>query len=182
MQKLLTTLTAVSVALTFSIAAYSANDEARANYNVAKENANATYKAARAKCDTLSGNPKDVCIEEAKAEEKRTVANAEARYQNTPAASMKARIAIADADFAVAKEKCKAQTGQPRDLCIKKARADHTRAKVDAKSHKEISDINSDAAQEKRDAAYKVELEKCNSLGGAAKDACIATAKSNHNK
>jgi hypothetical protein len=170
------------VTINFAVAAYAATDEARVNYNAAKERANATYKVARDRCDSLSSNPKDVCIAEAKAEEKRSIANAEAQYKNTPRAKMKSRIAVADANFAVAKEKCNAKTGNAKDVCIEEAKATHVKAKVDAKSHKEIGDIKSDAAQDKYDADYKVALEKCDSLAGASKDACVASAKSQYGK
>lgn len=175
-------LAAVLIAFNFALAAYAATDQAKANYKLAKENAEAAYKAARARCDALSGNPKDVCIAEAKAQEKRSKANAEAQYENTAKAKMKAKIMAADADYSVAKEKCNAHTGNAKDVCIKEAKASYTKAKVDAKSSKEVEEIKSDAAQEKYDADYKVELQRCNSLAGPSKDACVAAAKSKYGK
>ncbi|MCD6025538.1 MAG: hypothetical protein K0R08_57 [Solimicrobium sp.] len=182
MNKILTTITVALFAINSSIVAYAKNDEARANYKTAKESAAATYKAARARCEALTGNPKDVCIVEAKAEEKRSKANAEAQFENTPRARMKARIAIADADYAVAKEKCKAQSGNAKDVCMKKAKAAHTKAIVDARSSKEIGEIKSKADEEKRDADYKAALEQCRSLTGAAQDACVSSTKSKFGK
>ncbi|MFD2274533.1 cell envelope biogenesis protein TolA [Undibacterium arcticum] len=58
------------VTLGFATVAPAATDEAKAAYKAAEDSATATYKAERAKCDALNGNPKDVCIEEAKAAEK----------------------------------------------------------------------------------------------------------------
>lgn len=159
-----------------------ANEAAKANYKVAKERATATYKAARARCDVLSGNQKDVCLEEAKAVEKISKADAQAQYENTPKAKMKARLVKADANYAVAREKCSAHSGNAKDVCIKEAKAAQTNEKADAKSSKEIGEIKSDAEQEKRDAEYKVAAEKCGSLAGPTKDACIATAKSKYGK
>jgi hypothetical protein len=182
MKKIFNTIFAGLVALTFMTVAHAADDVAKANFKAAKENAAKTYRAARERCDLLSGHGKDVCIAEAKAEEKRSNANAKAQYENTSKARMKARIAIAEADYAVAKEKCNAHTGNAKDVCIKEAKADYTKAKVDAKSSKEIGEIKSDAAQEKRDADYKVELEKCDSLAGPSKDACVAAVKSKFGK
>ncbi|MFC6522967.1 hypothetical protein ACFQAT_27735 [Undibacterium arcticum] len=182
MKKMLANLFLSVVTLGFATVAPAATDEAKAAYKAAEDSATATYKAERAKCDALNGNPKDVCIEEAKAAEKRSKAEAEAQYKNTPKAHMKARIAAADADYAVAKEKCKAQSGNAKDVCIKEAKAVHTKAVVDAKSSQKISEVKSDATQDKRDADYKVALEKCDSLAGPAKDACVATAKSQYGK
>lgn len=182
MKKIFQPLLAVLIAFNFSVVVYAADDMAKANYKAAMDNAAATYKVARAKCDALSGNAKDVCIEEAKANEKRSNANAEAQFKNTPEARMKAHIAETDAAYAVAKEKCKAQSGNAKDVCIKEADAMYTKAKVDAESSKKIKDIKSDAMQEKRDADYKVRLEKCNSLAGRLKEGCVLSAKATYNK
>ncbi|UUZ49699.1 hypothetical protein LP420_05705 [Massilia sp. B-10] len=43
------------------------NAEAKANYAQAKDQAAAAYQVARAKCDAITGNPKEVCVAEAKA-------------------------------------------------------------------------------------------------------------------
>ncbi len=39
---------------------------------------------------------------------------------------------------------------------------------------KKTSDAKKDAAEDKRDADYKVAVEKCDALAGAAKDTCSA--------
>lgn len=178
---MLTGLCALNFALLAAVA-HSSSDAAKNEYKAAVKSANAIYRADRAKCDVLSGNPKDVCIEEAKAEEKRSKADAKARYENTPKARMKARLDKADANYSVAREKCSAYSGNEKNVCIKEAKAAQTKAKTAAKSDREINEIKSDAAQDKADADYKVAVEKCNSLAGPSKDACIAAAKSRYSK
>jgi hypothetical protein len=182
MKKILVNLILSVVTLGFAAIAPAATDDAKAAYKAAKDSASATYKAERAKCDALSGNPKDVCIAEAKAAEKRSKAEAEAQYKNTPKAHMNARIAAADADYAVAKEKCNAQSGNPKDVCIKEAKAVQTKAVVDAKSSKKIGDVKSEATEDKRDADYKVAIEKCDALAGPEKEACVASANLKYGK
>ncbi|RJG03871.1 hypothetical protein [Noviherbaspirillum sedimenti] len=162
--------------------AIGATDEARATYQAEKESASANYKMAREKCNALSGNPKDVCVEEAKAAEKKSKANAEAKYKNTDKERMKARKVAADADYAVAKEKCDAKTGNEKDVCIKEAKAAQTKAKSEAEMSKEVRESKSEAAAETREANYKVALEKCDALSGPAKDACVASAESKYGK
>ena len=182
MKNMLSHLFACSLAFGFATTASAATAEAKAAYGAAKDNATANYKMARAKCDALSDNPKKVCIEEAKAAEKRSKAEAEAQYKNTPKAHMNARIAAADGDFSVAKAKCDAHSGNAKDVCVKEAKAMHTKAVVDAKASKEIREIKSEASHDKHDADYKVALEKCDALAGTSKDACIANAKSTYGK
>ncbi|MEO8407531.1 MAG: hypothetical protein ABI476_03790 [Oxalobacteraceae bacterium] len=182
MKKIFVHLFLSVVTFGFAVAASAANDAAKATYNTAKDNATATYKAARAKCNDMKGNPKDVCVEEAKAAEKRSKAEAEAQYKNTPKEHMKARIAAADGDYAVAKEKCKAQSGNAKDVCMKEAKAAHIKATTDAKSSEKIGEVKSDAMNDKRDADYNVAVEKCDAMSGPAKDACVASAKSKYGK
>ncbi len=166
-----------TAALGFTAASSAATKEAKADYNAARDAATAQYKEARAKCNSLNRNLKDVCIEEAKANQIRVKAEAEAKYKNTPKARTKARQAIADAEFALAKTRCGNLVDNARDVCIKEAKAAHIAAIADAKADGKVTAARSEARDEKRDADYKVELEKCEALAGAAKDACVSGAK-----
>ena len=47
---------------------------------------------------------------------------------------------------------------------------------------KKTADAKQDAAEDKRDADYKVAVEKCDALAGAAKDACVRDAKARFGK
>ena len=137
------------------------------------------YKAAKARCDGLSGNPKDVCIAEAKAAEKKAKADAEAAYKNTDAARRNARIAAAEADYDVAHAKCGAKTGNDKDVCNKEAKAAETKTIADAKATQKIAAAKADAKEDKMDADYKVAIEKCDALSGAAKDSCVTPRRPN---
>jgi hypothetical protein len=167
-----------------------ASKEAR---DQAIKSAEATYKADKDGCKSLSGNAKDICMEEAKGKEKVAKAEADAAYENTPKARENARLARADAAYDVAKEKCDDLAGNRKDVCVKEAKAAHVKAKADAKvdrvaadsSHdamKKTADARKDAAEDKRDADYKVAVEKCDGLAGVAKDACVHDAKARYGK
>jgi hypothetical protein len=151
-------------------------------YSAAKDRAAADYKAAKAQCDGLSGNPKDVCIAEAKASEKKAKAEAEARYRNTDKAYRDARISAAEADYDVAKARCGARSGNDKDMCIKEAKAAETKAIADAKATQKVAAARQDAREDKLDADYKVAIEKCDAYSGAAKDSCVAAAKARYHK
>ena len=151
-------------------------------YSKMKDNASAAYKSAVAQCDALSGNPKDVCVAQAKANLKKAKADAEAQYKNTDKARRDAKIEAAEADYDVAKAKCDAKTGNEKDVCIKEAKAAETKSKVDAKATEKVAAIRDDAREDKMNADYKVAIEKCDSLAGAAKDACVADAKAKYKK
>lgn len=154
----------------------------KAEYNAVKDRAKAEYKMAVAKCDGLSGNPKDVCKTEAKAAQAKADAAAEADYKRTPGARRDAVEDTAEADYKVAKEKCDAKTGNDKDICIKEAKAMQTKAKADAKAMQKSTTARNDAAEDKRDAEYKVAAEKCDGMSGDAKDACKKSAKMKYGK
>ncbi len=156
--------------------------EAKAAHAQAQDRAAADYKVARARCDSVTGNPKDVCIAEAKAARVRTDEEADALYKNTLKAFTHSRMKIADANYDLDKAKCDALTGNEKDVCVKQAKATLIAAQADAKADKKAIEARTDARDDKRDAEYKVALEKCDAFAGAAKDSCVANAKSQYGK
>ena len=162
-------------------------------YKTDKDRIEAQYKADKDRCSSMSGNAKDVCQVEAKGKEKVAKAELEANYKNTDKARIDARTVKADADYDVAKEKCDDVSGNQKDVCVKEAKAAHTKAKSDAKIAKVDSktarasadkraEVRQDAREDTRDAQYKVAVEKCDAMTGAAKDQCVKNAKMRFNK
>jgi hypothetical protein len=168
---------AVAAALCWVGSAQAATNEAKAAYQQARDTAAATYKAARAQCDAIAGNPKDVCVEEAKAARVRAEEEAGAYYKNTLKAYTASRMKIASANYDVDKAKCGALAGNDKDVCISQAKATLIAAQADAKADKKAIEARSDAREDKRTAQYKVAMEKCDAFAGAAKDSCVSTAK-----
>ncbi|VCU71037.1 hypothetical protein PIGHUM_03117 [Pigmentiphaga humi] len=80
------------------------------------------YEAAKQRCDTLSGNQKDVCMKQAEAD--RTAARADSKAEKkTAEAQRDAQKDKRDADYKVAKEKCDALKGDAQDKCETDAKA-----------------------------------------------------------
>ena len=65
---------------------------------------------------------------------------------------------------------------------MKEAKAVEVRALADAKLGKDIGDARKDAADDRRDADYRVALEKCDAFAGDAKSTCVGSAKSRYGK
>ena len=162
-------------------------------YDLAIKNADAQYKTDKDACSSRSGNAKDICLAEANGKEKVAKADAEAAYKNTPKAREDARDARAEATYNVAKQKCDELAGNPKDVCVKEADAALVKAKADAKVDRVAADTRQDAATkqadaakqattDKRDAEYKVAIEKCDALAGPAKDTCVSNAKVQYGK
>ena len=118
----------------------------RDTYKAENDRIETQYKADAERCKGLAGNAKDICSKEVKGREKVAKAELDAASKNTDKARYDARIARADADYDVAKEKCDDLAGNPKDVCLKEAKAAHTRATADAKvarvSHEQSAKAN----------------------------------------
>ena len=160
----------------------------KANYNQAIKDADVQYNTAKQACSSLSGNAKDICLAEAKGKNSVARADAEATYKHTAKARESARVVNAQAIYNVAIERCDDLAGNPKDVCVKEAKADLVKGKANAKVDRVASDTNREAATtqaearkdanaDKRAAEYRVAIEKCDALAGGAKDACVSSAK-----
>ncbi len=171
----------LAVALCTSVFAANANTT-KEEHKAALQNAEATYKTAKAACGSLAGNAKDVCIAEAKVTETYAIAKADSEFKNTPKAIYDGRKDVAKAEYDLAKTKCDAKAGNDKDVCIKEAKALEVRALADAKAGNKISDARADATDAKVTAEYKVAIEKCDAFSGDTKSACVKEAKLRFNK
>ena len=194
---------ALALGLTFGASAF-AETMTKAEYKDAKAKIEANYKAAMVPCASLAGNPKKVCAVEAKGNKKMALADLEASHEPSIKHQQNASDAKAEAIYDLAHQKCQEQTGNPKDVCIKEAKAAQVAAKADAKAtmktaeankdanktitkaankaNEKIGDARTDAAADKTDAQYKVEKEKCDALAGAAKDNCMTQVKTRFGK
>ena len=98
--------------------------------NAEEERIEADYKADKAKCDSMTGNAKDVCVKEAKGKEKVAKAELDARANPSERNQRKVQEAKADAEYDVAKEKCDDLKGKEKSACEKEAKAEHDRARA----------------------------------------------------
>jgi hypothetical protein len=186
-------LAAAGIAFTGAAAAADHSSMSRDQYKADKDRIEAQYKSDKDQCSSMKGNAEDVCKAEAKGKEKVAKAELEANYKNTAKARYDARVAHADANYDVAKEKCDDMSGNQKDVCVKEAKAAHTKAKADAKvaradrdatrtAENKRVDARKDAREDTRDAQYKVAAEKCDAMSGAAKDQCVKDAKMHYGK
>jgi hypothetical protein len=181
-----------------------AQNMSKSEYKAAHKHIVAEYTSDKAHCGSLAGNARDICIAEAKGKEKVAKAELEARYKPSKKTRYDVRVAKAEADYAVAREKCDDKAGNAKDVCVKEAKAALVRGKSDARAQLKTSEANAtaneesaearmkaketgsearhDAAAEKRDADYAVAQEKCNAMAGDAKDRCMNEAKMHYGK
>jgi len=154
----------------------------KVDYDAGKTRIAAEFKQDKAACSSQAHNAKDICIEEAKGKEKVALAELEFSLSGKAADQNKVWVAKAESAYAVAKERCDDQSGNAKDVCVKEAKAIEVKALADAKLVKVVGEAKVDAATDKRDADYKVAIEKCDAMAGDAKAACINAAKAKFGK
>jgi len=197
------TISAIAIGLAFSAGAM-AQSMSKDQYKSGKDGIAADYKSAKATCGSLSGNANDICKAEASGKEKVAMAELEADYKPSKDASYKVRVARAEAQYSVARERCDDRAGNVKDVCVKQAEAAAVAAKADAKAWMKTANANEkaaatsaaanskadekgadarkDAASDKRDADYAVAKEKCGAFAGDAKSNCMNEAKARFGK
>ena len=82
----------------------------------------ARYDLAKEKCDDLSGNAKDVCVTGAKSMRDKTKADVKLKKVVTEAMADDVSIRM-KADYKLAREKCDALAGEPKNVCVASAKA-----------------------------------------------------------
>ncbi|MDP2759374.1 MAG: hypothetical protein Q8O64_03070 [Sideroxyarcus sp.] len=164
--------------LSFSAGAI-AQDMSKSEYKAAGKNIKVDYKSAKANCASFAGNAKDICLTQAKGDEKVAKAELEARYMPSIKSDYKISVAEAEEHYAVSKEKCDDKTGKllipvPQDLdkfvCIKEAKAARRGAKSDAKAQLKIAKANTTTNEESSAARIKAKEEGGDARQDAAAD------------
>ena len=156
--------------------------DAKSVYQQALDSAEATYDAARVRCDALAGIPHDICVADARAARVRVEEEAGAAYKNTLAAYTQARMRIASAYYERDKTRCAAAVGNDREVCLRQAKATLVASQADARADRKAIEARLDAHDAKIDAEYRVALQKCDAYAGAAKEGCVSTARTAYGK
>ena len=201
MNRIHTIALAIGIACsTATLAQAISNDD----FKLGRERIAADFTAGKAACASLSGNARDICVLQAKGAERIARTELDAAYQPSVSSRYEARIARAESDYAVARERCDDSAGNVKDVCVKEAKALQVAAKADAKARMKTADANAvaneksaaarteadnkavaarkDADADTLDAQYSVAKEKCDAFAGAAKDYCLGQAKARFGK
>jgi osmotically-inducible protein OsmY len=184
MKTLIATLFATAAGAAFAAPTFALNHDP-ASYRAVTQKAAANYQTATAKCGSMNGNDKDVCMAEAKLARTRTESDALSQYNNTPKGREKARSSLADAEYDLAKAKCGAKNGADKDDCMNNAKSVHTAALADAKTAATATGASAagataagaDTRAESRDANKATAADKCAQAGGDSKTGCLVQTK-----
>ena len=119
---------------------YAADNMAKDQVKSEKQRIEADAKAAKAKCKDMKGNEKDICMAEAKGQEKVAKAELAAKQKDTPKNRYDVAAAKADAAHDVAREKCDEMKGKEKEACQKDAKNARDTAKKQAKAERESAE------------------------------------------
>ena len=179
-------LVLLSVALTgvFSNAAWAMT---KAEYKTEKDTITGAYKVSRDKCESLKANAKDICVSEAKGAEKVSKAELEEKYEPNARHVEKVSMAKGDAAYHTAKEKCDDSAGNAKSVCRADAKAVHVKAveearvvRVGAVAGSVEKSMRNSANKDENTANFKAATARCDAMAGAAKDTCMAGAKTKY--
>jgi hypothetical protein len=170
-----------------------AENMSKDDYKAARDRIETTYRADKRRCDSMSGNAKDVCNAEAAGREKLAKAELEVRHNPTPELRYQALMVRAETDYETARERCDDKAGNMKEICQKEAEAARTAASADADAELKISQNATDedaasesmgayreAADEKNAAEFKLAKQKCEDFEGRARQRCIENAETQH--
>ncbi len=173
-------LSGVASAL-FCAGSASAADDKGASYKSLSDRATSEYKSAYARCNDEAGNARKVCRQEAKVARAKADADAVAQYRNTPRDLGKARAALANAEYDLARAKCAERAASERGACVSEAKSAQTAALADAKAGTQSAGSSgtmgrSGAGQDERNASAGARpgaMENCEAMAAADKTACL---------
>lgn len=142
------TLVAVALSLASAGPLYAAEEGMpKDQYKSEKQRIDKEAKAARDKCKDMKGNAKDVCMAEAKGQERLAKAELEAKNKDTPKNRYDVAAAKADMEHDVARAKCDEMKGKEKEACQKDAKTARDNAKKQAKEEREAAEGKKDRAK-----------------------------------
>jgi hypothetical protein len=131
---------ALALSLAFAGPLFAADSMSKDEAKTEKQRIEKEGKAARDKCKDMKGNAKDICVAEARGNEKVAKAELALKQKDTAKNRYDVAEAKADADYNVAKEKCDDMKGKEKDACQKDAKAARDSAKKQAKADREAAE------------------------------------------
>jgi len=184
----------LAIALGFAISSGAmAETMSKKEFDAGKAKLEAQYDTEKGKCATLSGNPKDICMALAQGVMKTGKAELFSLYNPTSKTRYEARVVKAESEREVAKQRCDAQNGNARDVCMKQADAAETAAIADATvqmktfnanatADQKAAEAREEAALDKLEARYEIAKERCDRYAGDSKATCLNEAKATFGK
>ena len=183
MKPITATLLAAALSAAFATASAADTKIDTAAYRNMTAKATADYTAASAGCKSKTAAERKICNEQAKVARARAELDAVTQYNDTKPLRTKARTALANAEYSLAKLSCAGQAGAEKDNCLNNAKSVHTAAVADAKADRAVrvaANVDSTGAitnTQPRDPAKAAAVEKCAQVAGQPSTGCLIDNK-----
>lgn len=175
MKRLFPILAPCALAL-LSLPALAAGPMTRFEFELETARVASTFTHARAVCDALTSNTRDICVEEARAVQ--SIAHAELAFRRSGHLSDAAAIPVvhAEAGYAVARERCDEQAGADKARCLAAARSAQAGALAEAKAAAAGS-VARTPVDTRRDAEYPRAVAKCEAMASDTRSHCLTAGR-----
>ncbi|MCQ9372812.1 hypothetical protein NMQ14_00955 [Methyloversatilis sp. XJ19-13] len=177
MNRLFPILAPCALAL-LSLPALAAGPMTRFEFELETAHIASTFTHARAVCDALTSNTRDICVEEARAVQ--SIAHAELAFRRSGHLSDAAAIPVvrAEAGYAVARERCDEQTGADKARCLAAARSAQAGALAEAKAAAAAAgSVAQTPVDARREAEYQRAVAKCEAMASDTRSHCLTAAR-----
>lgn len=187
----------LALALAVTAAAGAIVALARSGQSDAEDAISSRYRSARAECAVQRGNPRSVCVAEARADDRNDRAELEGSYAPSPRASHHTQVVAADSEQAVAQARCNGLPAAGSGACGSEARATQLAAHEDARAvlvkaeavaraqqatedataREHAAQAMQQAADARRDAKHAEARLQCDGYAGRLRDKCLVQQK-----
>ena len=144
-----TALAAVALSLAYAGPLFAADTMGKDAAKSERQRIAADAKAAREKCNSMKANEKDICMAQAKGQERIAKAELAAKQKDTPKNRYDVALAKADMEHNVAREKCDEMKGKDKEACQKDAKTARDNARKQAKSERDAAEGRKDGKAKK---------------------------------
>lgn len=138
------------------------------DFNAGKARADAALMADKAACDKLTGNPRDVCREQARGKDRVARAELELAHTGTRKARDNVTSIKLGTAYDLARTQCNDKPGSAKTLCTRQAQAARTQGEAKLKM-----------SQRADDAEHQRAAEQCKAMPADAHGGCPGAAKAN---
>lgn len=124
----------------------------KSQYQSQEKGIEADYKVDQEACNSFSSNAKDICLAEAKGKENIAKSELQVSFKPSTKSRYQASVTKAEADYAVAIERCDDKAGNEKDVCVKEAKSAKIHHIADAKTQMKSKQANAEARETASDA------------------------------
>lgn len=144
-------------------------------YEGARADIEAAFETDRRSCESLEGNSRRVCLKESTGREQIALARLEFLQRGDPDSEQKLKRLQYEVRYEVARQRCEALAGAPRQHCLERAQTERKLARESLTATGQLPEVVDEQVAIKRRADQALAMSRCEALGGEARAVCAAS-------